>query len=243
MTIDKAFEDTRTISATSRDNLTKEVDKFITDSVANYGGEVSAQHDRLVTKICDELYAKYGALRIAEVEYIIDNGTKGVYGDNFSASVKNFLRWTNAYLLSDEHGIKQREWDRQHRNQKIDYDGALAAKNEQSLWDLVLRYYNQVNNGGMIDGIPYNVARVFDFLRDRGLKLAETKAEEKQIMLSALEEAKRPRKAVQGLVPIDKAIYFCWDSFDEVTRAKTLICDRLMRRNMQEVYNILMHRQ
>lgn len=243
MTIDRAFEDTRLVSATSRDNLTKEVDKYVTDSVTNYGGEVNAQHERVITKICDELYGRYGALRLAEVEYIIDNGTKGVYGDSFSISVKNFLRWVNAYLLSDERNIKQREWDRQHRNQKIDYDGALAAKNEQSLWDLLLRYYNVVNEGGQIDSIPYNMARVFDFLRDRGLKLAETKAEEKQIMLAALEEAKRPRKAVNGLVPIDRAIFFCWDAFDEVTRAKALICDRLMRRNMQEVYNILMHRQ
>lgn len=243
MTINEVFEDTRLVSATSRDNLTKEVDKYVTDAVTNYGGEVNAQHERVITKICDELYSRYGALRLAEVEYIIDNGTKGVYGDNFSVSVKNFLRWVNVYLLSDERNIKQREWDKQHRGQKIDYDGALAAKNEQSLWDLVLRYYNVVNGGGQIDSIPYNMARVFDFLCGKGLKLAETKAEEKQIMLAALEEAKRPRKSVQGLVPIDKAIFFCWDSFDEVTRAKALICDRLVRRNLNEVYNILMHRQ
>lgn len=242
MTIDKAFEDTRTISATSRGDLAREVDKFITDSVANYGGEVNTQHDRLVTKICDELYARYGALRVAEVEYIIDNGTKGVYGDNFSASVKNFLRWTNAYLMSDERGIKQREWDRQHRNQRLDYDGTLEARNEQSRWSLTRKYYDVINGGGHIDGIPYNMARVFDFMREKGLKLAETKAEERQIMMSALEEAKRPRKNIQGLVSVQTAVYTCWDAFDEVTRAKTLLCDRLMRRNMQQVYNILMHR-
>lgn len=242
MTINEVFEDTRLVSATSRDNLTKEVDKYVTESVTNYGGEVSAQHERLVTKICDELYSRYGALRLAEVEYIIDNGTKGVYGDNFSVSVKNFMRWVNVYLLSDERNIKQREWDRQHRGQQIDYDGVLAAKNDRSLWDLILRYYNQVNGGGQIDGIPYNVARVFDSLRSKGLKLAETKAEEKRIMLDALEEAKRPRKAVRGAVAIEQALFHCWDSFDEVTRAKTLICDRLIRRNLPEVYDIIMHR-
>ena len=89
MTIREALEDTRTIAATSRDDLTAALTRCATDAVANYGGDEDKGRDRTIAKICDSLYGKYGGLTVMEVQYVMDEGTKGAYGDNFSITVKN----------------------------------------------------------------------------------------------------------------------------------------------------------
>lgn len=233
MTIREAFEDTRTIATTSRDELTAVLTQRTTDAVANYGGDEDKGRDRTIAKICDSLYAKYGGLTVMEVEYVIDEGTKGTYGDNFSVTVKNILKWLQMYLLSDERAAEKRRWDREHRNMRIDFDGTIARKNAESIWILVSRYYEQVNGGGHCEGIPYNLARVYDFLRDKGLRLADTKPDERDIMLVALDDARRPTK---------KDMWNGWAAFDEITRAKALCLDRLIGRNLQAVYDIIMHK-
>lgn len=233
MTIREAFEDARTIAATSRDDLTAALTKCAAEAVTNYGGDEDKGRDRTIAKICDSLYAKYGALTVMEVEYVMDEGTKGVYGDNFSITVKNVLKWLQIYLLSDERAAEKRKWDREHRNMRLDFDGTIAKKNEESIWILLGRYYEQVNNGGHCEGIPYNLARVYDFLRDRGLRLADTKAEERPIMLAALDDARKPARP---------DMWNGWAAFDETTRAKALCVEPLIRRNLQAVYDIIMHK-
>lgn len=233
MTIREALGDARTIAATSRDDFTAALTKCATDAVANYGGDEDKGRDRTIAKICDSLYAKYGGLTVMEVEYVMDEGTKGGYGDNFSITVKNVLKWLQIYLLSDERAAEKRKWDREHRNMRLDFDGTIAKKNAESIWTLLSRYYGQVNGGGHCGGIPYNLARVYDFLRDRGLRLADTKPEERNIMLAALDDARKPAKP---------DMWNGWAAFDETTRAKALCLDMLIRRNLQAVYDIIMHR-
>ena len=232
MTIREALEDTRTIAATSRDELTAALTACVNEAVTNYGGNEEKGRDKTVTKICDSLYSKYGALTVKEVEYVIDEGTKGTYGDNFSVSVKNFLKWLQMYLLSDERAAEKRKWDREHRNMRLDFDGTIARRNEESIWVLLNRYYGLVNGGHRVEGIPCNLARAYDFLRDKGLRLAPTKAEERPLMLAALEEARKPVKA---------DIWNGWAAFDETVRAKALCLEPLIRRNLNAVYDILMH--
>lgn len=233
MTIREALEDARTIAATSRDELTAALTACVNEAVTNYGGDEEKGRDKTITKICDSLYSKYGALTVREVEYVIDEGTKGSYGDNFSVSVKNVLKWLQMYLLSDERASEKRKWDREHRNMRLDFDGTIAKRNEESIWTLLNRYYGQVNGGLKVEGIPCNLARVYDFLRGKGLRLAPTKAEERPLMLDALEDARKPVKA---------DIWNGWAAFDETTRAKALCLEPLIRRNLQQVHDIIMHR-
>jgi hypothetical protein len=238
MTIQEALNDTRTIAATDRGTLKPELLKHITDGLNNYGGTPDGKSlDWTSDKLCDELYKKYGGLTVNEIAYIIDNGTKGNYGNDFSVSVKNILRWCSLYLFSDEYINEKRNYDRQHAGQQIDFDGAIAKRNEESLWALLRQYYDQVNAGQTIDGLPNNMARVFNFLRERGLKLADSRSLERPIILQAMEDAKR-KKPLKG-----ESKFTAWYSFSENDRAKALCLDALMRRNLVEVYNILMHRQ
>lgn len=227
------MSDTRAVSATPRTELERELNTCITDAVKNYGGDDDRERERTVRILCDDLYRQFGGFTLKEVELVIQEGTRGTYGDNFSVTVKNVLKWLKTYLMSDERTAAKRQFDAMHRNQRLDFDGTLARRNEESLWTLISRYYGQVNGGGHCAGIPINLARVYDFLREKGLRLADTKAEERPLMEDALNRAKQPQEA---------DIWTGWMSFDEVTRAKALCLEPLIRRNIVRVYELLRDR-
>ena len=221
------------IAATPRDTIRGALDGRIGKAVLNYGGDDGRDRARTVEVLCDDLYRQFRGLTVNEVEYVIEEGTKGAYGDSFSVTVKNVLKWLRTYLMSDERTAAKRLFYAEHRNMRLDFDGTIAKRNAESLWVLIERYYGQVNGGGHCEGIPINLARVYDYLRERGMRLAGTKEEERALMLDALTRARMPQKA---------DIWTGWMSFDEVTRAKALCLEPLIGRNLQGVYDLLMHR-
>lgn len=123
--------------------------------------------DFTLSELVSDLKSNYGGLTLFEVEYALNNGAKGNYGDFYGLNVKTFHTWLRMYFTSKERTDAVMQMQNKSPAKQISKKGCITDREslkmsiEKALDDFA--YYKAHKSIRDLGGITYS------FLNRKGL--------------------------------------------------------------------------
>lgn len=158
----------RRIAVLHEADISAHVNMAITNAIFNAGQRPIEEHELviIVTRIIEELKNNYARFTIQEVVYAIALGSKEKFGEYANVSVRQIIRWLNAYdeQIRKEAIHKQREFE--YKQEKLQKK-RTEEEQIQAFHESIIKYYEEFKIGQAYDNV-YLAANKFSYLNKIG---------------------------------------------------------------------------
>jgi hypothetical protein len=167
------------------DSALKKRISIIIYTLFEIAGQTPVEHDVnvIIRETVKDLRKKYSAITVEELDYALNAGVRGEYGDYFGINVVSINRWLRAYYNSEE----RREAQRSRNFPDLLCDKCTSPTAEEILSIKIEAYNNALSLSAAGQYVKDRGNCVYDFLAEKG-EIHFTPAEKHHFMEKAKEE-------------------------------------------------------